>query len=44
MVCPGPDPQSADIDFIAAKTRGAVASGNDVHTGIDQIVASGPRA
>jgi hypothetical protein len=37
-------PQSADIDFIAAKTRSAVASGNGAHTGIDQIVASDPRA
>ena len=36
--------QSTDIDFIAAKTRSAVASGNGAHTGIDQIVASDPRA
>jgi hypothetical protein len=36
--------QSADIDFIAAKTRSALASGNGAHTGIDQIVASDPRA
>jgi hypothetical protein len=31
--------QSADIDFIAAKTRSAVASGNGARTGVDQIVA-----
>jgi hypothetical protein len=36
--------QSADIDFIASKTRSAVASGNGARTGIDQIVASDPRA
>jgi hypothetical protein len=36
--------QSADIDFIAATTPSAVASGNGAHTGIDQIVASDPRA
>jgi hypothetical protein len=36
--------QSVDIDFIAAKTRSAVASGNGARTGIDQIVASDPRA
>jgi hypothetical protein len=32
--------QSADIDFIAAKKRSAIASGNGARTGIDQIVAS----
>jgi hypothetical protein len=37
-------PQPADIDFIAAKTRSAVASGNGARTGIDQIVANDPRA
>jgi len=36
--------QSVDIDFIVAKTRSAVASGNGARTGIDQIVASDPRA
>jgi hypothetical protein len=36
--------QSADIDFIAAKTRSAVASGNGARTGIDHMVASDPRA
>jgi hypothetical protein len=36
--------QSADIDFIAAKTPSAVASGNGARTGIDQMVASDPRA
>jgi len=35
--------QSADIDFIASK-RGVLASGNAARTGIDQIVASDPRA
>jgi hypothetical protein len=37
-------PQPADIDFIAAKTRSAIASGNGARTGIDQIVANDPRA
>jgi hypothetical protein len=37
-------PQSADIDFIAAKTRSAAASGNGARTGIDQIVANDLRA
>jgi hypothetical protein len=37
-------PQSADIDFIAAKTRSAVASGNGARTGIDQNVANDLRA
>ena len=36
--------QSVDIDFIATKTPSAVANGNGAHTGIDQIVASDPRA
>jgi hypothetical protein len=36
--------QSADIDFITAKTRRAVASGNGARTGIDQMVASDLRA
>jgi len=35
--------QSADIDFIAAKTRSAVAS-NGARTRIDQMVASDLRA
>ena len=37
-------PQSPDIDFIAAKTRCAVASGNRTGTGVDQIVAADPGA
>jgi len=37
-------PQSATIDFIAAKTRSAVARSNGARTGIDQIVAFDPRA
>jgi hypothetical protein len=36
--------QSVDIDFIAAKTRSAVASGNGARTGTDQMVASDLRA
>jgi hypothetical protein len=36
--------QSVDIDFITAKTRSAVASGNGAHTGIDPMVASDLRA
>jgi hypothetical protein len=36
--------QSVDIDFIAANTRSAVASGNGTRTGIDQMVASDLRA
>jgi hypothetical protein len=32
--------QSADTDFIAAKTRCAVTRGNGARTGIDQMVAS----
>jgi hypothetical protein len=36
--------QSADIDFITAKTRRAVASGNGARTGIDQMVVSDLRA
>ena len=37
-------PQSATVNFIAAKTRIAVTSGNGTSTGIDQIVASNPSA
>src|ERR1700686_3846892 len=37
-------PQSATVNFIAAKTRNAVTSGNGTSTGIDQIVASDPSA
>jgi hypothetical protein len=36
--------QSADIDFIAAKTRSAAATGNGSRTGIDRMVASDLRA
>src|SRR5882724_2316810 len=37
-------PQSADVDFIAVKTRRAVTSSNRARAGIDQIVAADPRA
>jgi hypothetical protein len=37
-------PQSPAIDFIAAKTRLAVASRNGACTGINQIITSGSRS